>query len=386
MIETWRWFGPDDPVSLADVRQTGATGVVTSLHDIPPGVAWSSGAIAERKAVIERAGLNWAVCESIPVHDAIKRGGKQAKPYIDAWIDTLAQLGRAGVPVVCYNFMPVVDWTRTSLRHPRPDGAESLRFDLVDFVACDLFVLGRRGAMDYPPELVARAEQRFAAMDDATRTQIEQTIVAGLPGGAGHRDRTALLREIATFDGMTQDDARSALLSFLRAVVPVAEEVGVRLAIHPDDPPISLFGLPRVVSRPDDIDSIVTALDTPANGLCFCTGSYGSRGDNDVEAMAERFAARVNFAHLRDVIVDDDGSFEEAPHLEGRTDMLRVLRALLAAERAGETAIPFRADHGHLFTRETATRANPGYSYMGRLRGLAELRGIVTTLEADAAA
>ena len=386
MEETWRWFGPNDPISLEDVRQTGATGIVTALHDVPASTRWTEDAIAARKALIEGAGLHWSVCESIPIHDAIKRGGAPAAPLIDAWIDTLALLGRAGVPTVCYNFMPVVDWTRTALDHPQPDGALALRFDMADFVAYDLFILGRDGEGDYPTDVTARARARFEAMNEAARAKLETTIIAGLPGGAAAQTRSSIARAIAEFDGMSTEDVRTALRDFLARIVPVAEEVGVRLAIHPDDPPRPLFGLPRVVSTADDAADILAALDSPFNGLTLCAGSYGSRADNDVAVMAERFAGRINFAHLRNVTIEVDGSFEEAPHLGGRVDMVRVIRTLHAEERRSGRIIPMRPDHGHLFSRDAATSSNPGYSYIGRLRGLAELRGIACALEAGEAA
>lgn len=278
MIETWRWFGPQDPITLADVRQTGATGVVTALHEVLPGIAWTAEDIAARKALIERAGLTWEVCESIPVPDAIKWGGFEAREAIGAWTDRLARLGRAGVPGVCYNFMPVVDWTRTALDHVRDDGAHALRFDPVDFAACDLFILGRDGAGDYALDLVAEAEARVAAMDAAARRRLAETVIAGLPGGAARRTPDDLLDEIAAFDGVTRDDVAAALVAFLQAVVTVAEEVGVRLAIHPDDPPVPLFELPRVVSTAEDAEAVLRAVDSPANGLTFCTGSYGAGG------------------------------------------------------------------------------------------------------------
>jgi mannonate dehydratase len=381
MIETWRWFGPNDPITLADVRQTGATGIVTSLHEIPVGTAWTAQDVAERKQMIEAAGLTWQVCESIPVADAIKRGAPEAEALTDAWIASLRALGRAGVPVVCYNFMPVVDWTRTTLTHPRPDGARALRFEFADFVAYDLFMLGRDAASDYPNALVDRARDRFTAMDDAARQTLEETVIAGLPGGADGLTRDALAREIAAFDGLTADDVRANLRRFLQAVVPVAQEVGVDLAIHPDDPPLALFGLPRVVSSAADVEAILDVSDSPANGITLCCGSYGAALANNVEAMAERFAHRVNFAHLRNVTVDQDGSFEEAPHLGGRVDMVRVITALRAEERNSARTIPMRPDHGHLFNRDAGLPSNPGYSYIGRLRGLAELRGISAAID-----
>lgn len=380
MIETWRWFGPNDPITLADVRQTGATGIVTALHEVPVGTPWTYEAVAERKAMIEAAGLSWEVCESIPVADAIKCGADDAQELIDNWITSLRALGRAGIPTVCYNFMPVLDWTRTTLTHPRPDGARALRFELSDFVAYDLFMLKRDAFDSYPEALVTQARARFATMNDKARKTLEETVIAGLPGGAEPLNRASLLRKIDTFDGLSADEVRGNLRRFLKAVVPVAEELGVALAIHPDDPPIPLFGLPRIVSCADDIETILAVSDSPANGITLCCGSYGASATNDVEEMTERFVDRVNFAHLRNVLLDEDGSFEEAPHLAGRVDMVRIISTLRAHERDSGRNIPMRPDHGHLFGRDAALPSNPGYSYIGRLRGLAELRGVSEAL------
>lgn len=388
MEQTWRWFGPGDPVSLDHVRQAGATGVVTALHDIPPGIAWTAAAAQARRDMIAAAGLRWSVCESIPVATGIKcRDGDRAR-LLGAWKDSLAAVAKAGVGVVCYNFMPVIDWTRTELAHPLPSTATALRFDMVDFIAYDVFVLARAGAAaDYPAGLVSRAEARIAARDAAATERLERTIIAGLPGGAAAQSRATIAREIARFDGLGDDDVRANLADFLREVVPVAEELGVRLAIHPDDPPVKLFGLPRVVSTASDVAALLDAVPSPMNGITLCAGSYGSRADNDVLAIAERFRAHIHFAHLRDVVLEADGSFVEAGHLEGRTDMVALVGLLLREERAAKAAgrprtIPLRADHGHVLGSDAAQAVNPGYSYIGRLKGLAELRGVMRALEA----
>lgn len=385
MEQTWRWFGPKDPVPLPHVRQAGATGVVTALHHIYDGRAWTAEDIAERKAAIEAAGLRWSVCESIPVHTSIKTRQGPWRQYIDAWKDSLAALGRAGVPVVCYNFMPVVDWTRTDLLYPMPSTGLALRFDILEFIAYDVFVLKRAGAEgDYTPALLDRARGVLARKTEAEITTLETTIIAGLPGGEDSYTRETIARRIAEFDGLMPADMRAHLTEFLKEVVPVAEEFGVSLGIHPDDPPFSLFGLPRIISTQDDAAAILSAVDSPANGLTFCAGSYGSRPDNDVLAMAERFASRINFVHLRNVAKDADGSFTESDHLTGDVDMVKLIGIILSEEKRRGVQIPMRPDHGHLLGFDGERRSNPGYSYIGRLKGLAELRGIITTLEATA--
>ena len=385
MEQTWRWFGEQDPISLDHVRQAGATGIVTALHHVPSGRAWPAAEIADRLATVAAAGLNWSVCESIPVPDAVKLGDAGAGPAIDAWKDSLAGLGRAGIPVVCYNFMPVVDWTRTDLAWRLPGGL-ALRFDIVDFVGYDVFVLKRaKAAKDYDPALVAAARKRILAKTEDEIARLERNVIAGLPGGAEAQTRESIARSIASFEGLEDDEMRDNLAAFLREVVPVAEEVGVRLAIHPDDPPRSLFGLPRVVSTAADARLILRAVDREANGLTLCAGSYGSRADNDVIAMAREFAPRIHFAHLRNVAQEPDGSFHEAEHLDGGVDMVSLVEVLLSEERAARAEgrrsdIPMRPDHGHLLADDIAKRTNPGYSYIGRLKGLAELRGVMRAL------
>jgi mannonate dehydratase len=384
--QSWRWFGPDDPVPLAHVRQAGATGIVTALHHIYDGRTWTPEDIAERRDMIAGAGLRWTVCESIPVHSSIKLQSGPWRRYLDAWKDSLANLGRAGVPTVCYNFMPVVDWTRTDLSFAMPSKGLALRFDIAEFAGYDAFVLRRAGAeTDYPAALLERARAALAAKTEAEVARLETTIIAGLPGGEDSYTREGIRDRIAAFTGVTPADMRANLITFLREVVPVAEDVGVRLAIHPDDPPVSLFGLPRIVSTEADIAALLAAVDARANGLTLCAGSYGSRPDNDVPGIAARFGDRVHFAHLRNVSRDGDGSFTESDHLAGDVDMVALLRALLAEEQrraaAGEAAaIPMRPDHGHLLGFDGDRRSNPGYSYVGRLKGLAELRGVMAAL------
>jgi mannonate dehydratase len=389
MQETWRWYGEADPITLEHVRQTGASGVVTALHEIPDGTSWPAEQIAERKAKIEAAGLDWAVCESIPMEQCVKRGDGEASRAIGRWKDTLANLGRAGIPTVCYNFMPVVDWTRTDLRWRTKRGTGlALRFEMTDFVAYDVFILRRpHAAGDYDAALVARAEQRVREMDEGEKLALERNIIAGLPGGALVQTRESITELIASFAGIDAAAMQANLIAFLKEVAPVAEEFGVLLGIHPDDPPFSLFGLPRVVSTPQDVRNILAAVDSPNNGITLCTGSYGSRPDNDLVAMAGEFAPRVNFAHLRNVTTEPDGSFFEDDHLDGGTDMVGVIEALLREERrrvaAGDTrpAIPFRPDHGHLLGDDITKKTNPGYSYIGRVKGLGELRGVIRATE-----
>ena len=386
MEQTWRWFGETDPIPLDHIRQAGATGIVTALHHVPTGDVWTPQEIARRKDVVEASGLRWSVCESIPVPDAIKLGGAGARKPIDAWKDSLANLGQAGIPVVCYNFMPVVDWTRTDLAYKLPPGGLALRFDIVDFIGYDAFVLKRTDAFDdYEPALVETARARIAAKSEDEIARLERNIIAGLPGGAQAQTRQSIGEKIARFEGLSDDEMRDNLATFLRDVMPVAEDVGVRLAIHPDDPPRSLFGLPRVVSTAADARRILSAVKSEANGLTFCVGSYGSREDNDLVAMASEFSRRIHFAHLRNVTRQEHGSFYEAEHLDGGADMVALIDILMKEERAAQAEgrraeIPMRPDHGHLLADDAGKRTNPGYSYIGRLKGLAELRGVMRAL------
>jgi len=388
MKETWRWFGPGDPVPLDHIKQAGATGIVSALHHIYRGEAWPSGEVLKRRDEILGAGFVWSVVESIPIHNSIKLRSGPYGDFVGAWKDSLAAIAQAGVRVVCYNFMPVVDWTRTDLKWRLPTTGYALRFDPVDFATYDLFILARKGAeADYSEDRIRAARARFDSMAEARRKDLEQTIIAGLPGAEASYNRENIRALIAEYQSMTDADLRANLVTFLREVVPVAQELGVRLAIHPDDPPWSLFGLPRVVSTAEDVRAIFAACDTLANGLTFCVGSFGARADNDLLAMAREFGARIHFAHLRQVTRERDGCFHEAEHLAGSSDMVGVIRAIMEEEahrrHAGrpDHEIPMRPDHGHLLADDIGKKVNPGYSLVGRLKGLAELRGVVQGLK-----
>lgn len=383
LTETMRWFGPADPVRLADLRQAGATGVVTALHEVPPGEPWSPAAIAERKCVVEAAGLTWDVVESVPVHEDIKRRAGDRPRYVEHYRQTLRHLGAAGVPVVTYNFMPVCDWTRTDLAYAMPDGSRALRFDRVAFAAFDLHVLARPGAAaDYPAALRERAGAYAASLDDVSRARLIANVIAGLPGGTtpGADSLADFRARLAAYADVDADALRQNLVAFVREIAPAAREAGVRLAVHPDDPPSPLLGLPRVMSTAADARHLLRAVDEPANGLCFCTGSFGVRPDNDLVAMAREFGDRIHFVHLRSTTREPDGSFHEADHLGGDVDVVGVLDALTRAAARRAEPLPLRPDHGHLMLDDLAKRTNAGYSAIGRLRGLAELRGVMHAL------
>jgi mannonate dehydratase len=383
MEHTWRWFGPKDPIPLRHIAEAGASGIVTALHQVPGGTAWTEEEIRERKSLIEAEGLRWSVVESIPVTNAIKSRSGNWRSDIDAWKETLLALGRSGVTTVCYNFMPIVDWTRTDLAWPIPQRGVALRFDIVDFVAYDAFVLRRAGAEgDYAAGIVEAARTRAATMTETRKAELEKIILSGLPGSDFAYDRAKFLELTKQYTGMTPDDLRATLVAFLAEVAPVAEEAGIRLAIHPDDPPMSLFGLPRIVSTAADARALLEAVPSPANGLTFCVGSYGSRADNDLPAMVRAFGPRIHFLHLRNVTIESPGVFHEAEHLGGGSDMVAIVSAVTAEERRRKAEgridhlIPMRPDHGHLLSADPVRNANPGYSYLGRLKGLAELRGV----------
>lgn len=388
MKQGWRWYGPKDPVTLDHVRQAGATDVVTALHHIYDGRAWTRDDVLKHKAIVEAANLTWSVCESIPTHSSIKTRTGPYRKYIDAWKDSLASLGRAGIPMVCYNFMPVVDWTRTELAYRLPTTGYALRFDMVDFIAYDVLVLKRRGAeSSYPEKLLSEARRRLASMNEAAISNLEKNIIAGLPGGEGIHTRETIRAEIEEFSSIDDETMRGNLIAFVREVAPVAEEVGVKLGVHPDDPPFSLFGLPRVVSTIEDCRALLKAVDSPANGFTFCTGSYGARADNDMLAMVRELAPRIHFVHLRNVTREPDGSFYEAEHLEGEAEMVSIIVALMSEEnrrrREGrlDAEITMRPDHGHVLVDDIGKKTNPGYSCIGRLKGLAELRGIMRAVD-----
>jgi mannonate dehydratase len=393
MRQAWRWFGPRDPVSLDDIRQAGATEIVTALHDFAPGRVWTRQAVAERKALIEdtpagRKPLAWTVVESIPIPDDVKRLGLQARESIEGWIESLEAVAANGIRIVCYNFMPVVDWTRTDLDWRLPTGATALRFDQDRFAAFDLFILQRPGAeRDYSGEAIARAKRVHEGMTGDDVAYMVTVIASALPGSTtdpltleGFRDRLAL------YAGIDAAKLRQHLVEFLQAVTPTAERLGVRLTLHPDDPPRSLFGLPRIASTAADYKALFDAVPSPANGMCFCTGSLGVRADNNLPAIARQFGPRIHFVHLRATRrdADDPLSFHEADHLDGDVDMVSVIRELVIEDRRRPEGakLPFRPDHGHRMLDDLSKTTTPGYSAIGRLKGLAELRGVLRAVEA----
>ncbi len=390
MEQCWRWWGPDDLITLRDVCQVGATGIVTALHDLPAGAVWTAEAIAERRRVIEadpELGLRWSVVESVPVHEGIKLAEDGAPALYEAFRQSLRNLGAAGIDTVCYNFMPVLDWARTRLRHPLPGGATALRFNAHEFAAFDVHVLARPGAeADWPEPVLERARRWHEAAGEDDRRALLATVMAGLPGAFDRYDVEGLRRMLARYAGVDRARLRRNLRRFLEEVVPTAEAAGVRLCIHPDDPPRPLLGLPRICSTAEDIASILDAVPSPANGLTLCTGSLGARPGNDLPAIARRFADRIHFVHLRNVSNEPDGSFMEADHLSGDTDMVAVVRVLLEEQARRRAAgdprwrLPFRPDHGHEMLDDVGKATHPGYPAIGRLRGLAEIRGVMTAL------
>lgn len=388
MEQTWRWFGPDDKISLAEIRQIGATGIVTALHHIPYGVVWCRDEIAARKRMIETVGgLRWSVVESLPVAEAIKLGEGDLAPLFDNYRQSLRNLAAEGVTTVCYNFMPVLDWTRTQLATPLPNGGTALRFNAHEYAAFDCFILKRPGAeAEQRPDVLARAKDWIKAASKVDKERLLATIMAGLPGAYDRYDVPGLRRMLDRYAGIDRAALRQNLKRFLKEVVPTAAEAGVRLCIHPDDPPRPMFGLPRIVSSSGDLDSIVDAVDDPANGITLCTGSLGAGAGNDLPAIALRFAPRIHFVHLRNVTKEPDGSFIEAEHLGGDVDMVEVIRPLLHEQARRRSAgdpnwrLPFRPDHGHQLLEDARRATHPGYPLYGRMRGLAELRGVMTAV------
>jgi mannonate dehydratase len=391
--QAWRWYGPDDPVTLDHVRQAGATEIVSALHQYASGEAWPRKAVAQRKAEIEtapagRVPLKWTIIESIPVGDDVMRGAG-ASAAIDAWTASLEAVAAEGIRTICYNVMPVVDWTRTDLDYPMPTGATALRFDYDRFAAFDLHILRRKGAAaDYEEGTRARAARIADALTQGEAELLTKNISAGLPGATTFSANLDAFRErIASYAGVTPDEMRANVVAFLARVAPVAERLDVRLTLHPDDPPRPIFGLPRIASTRSDYEALFRALPSRVNGICFCVGSLGSRPDNDVVQMAKDFAPRIYFAHLRATRIDDGGrgiSFTESDHLDGDVSMVDVLRTMLAEDRTRDDAwrIPFRPDHGHRMLDDIEkTRINPGYTGIGRLKGLAELRGVIRALQ-----
>ncbi|MCK3780180.1 mannonate dehydratase [Ensifer sesbaniae] len=395
MRQTWRWFGPSDPVSIDDMLQAGVEGVVTALHHLAPGEVWSPEEIAKRQQELSvmcdghPSGLTWDVVESLPVSEDIKRQSGAWREHIENWKTSLAHLADAGVRTICYNFMPVLDWTRTDLAYRLPNGATCMRFDAVDFAAFDLFLLQRPAAQEeLDPDLIEAARGRFSDMDDLSRRQLVANIVSGLPGAGSHMTIDEVNGHLDLYSGISAERLRLNLLDFLGEVAPVAQDLGMRLCCHPDDPPFPLLGLPRIMSTEADYRAIIEAIDLLANGITLCTGSLGARKDNDLPGMMARLGSRVHFLHLRNVALEDQrlGAFHEAAHLEGNTDMVAVIAAALAEEaerkRLGreDWQIPFRPDHGQNILDDHVRQTRPGYPAIGRLKGLAELRGIVTAI------